>query len=162
MAPEPQERKKPLAKDEIAQLLQGGVAPKRVQDLVRELGISFDMSPAIETELRAAGATATLLEVLREVNAARRLAKQAEVKSSVLFPEGFSQWTMLKTMVIYSREDPLFAQFAGLHNIYVNKAGVTVFQEGKPYPDGTVFVFDLHDIRTFQGAIETRGRKFLA
>ena len=65
-------------------------------------------------------------------------------------------------MVIYGSQHPLFNQFGGLHNVYVNDLGVASLKQGKAYPDGAVFVFDLFDIRSAQGAIETRGRKFVA
>ena len=65
-------------------------------------------------------------------------------------------------MAIYGNQHPLFNQFGGLHNVYVNDLGVASLKQGKAYPDGTVFVFDLFDIRSAQGAIETRGRKFVA
>jgi len=56
----------------------------------------------------------------------------------------------------------LFNEFGGLHNVYLNDLGVASLKQGKAYPDGTVFVFDLLDIRSAQGAIETRSRKFVA
>ncbi len=87
---------------------------------------------------------------------------QAQKKSAIAFPAGYRHWTHVKSMVIYSKENPLFGQFGGLHDVYVNDAGLTSLKQGRAYPDGTVFVFDLCDIRTFQGAIETRDRKFVA
>ena len=65
-------------------------------------------------------------------------------------------------MVIYANQHPLFKQFGGLHNVYVNDPGLAPLKQGKGYPDGTVFVFDLFDIHSAQGSIETRGRKFVA
>ena len=44
----------------------------------------------------------------------------------------------------------------------MNDSGLASLKQGKAYPDGTVFVFDLFDIHSAQGAIETRGRKFVA
>ncbi len=87
---------------------------------------------------------------------------QAQTKPAIAYPRGYRSWNLAKTMVIFSNQHPLFNQFAGLHNIYVNDRGLASLQRGRAYPDGTIFVFDLYDIRTFQGAIETRDRKFLA
>jgi len=90
------------------------------------------------------------------------LSGPAQKKGSAPLPTGYRHWTLVKTMVIYGNQHPLFHLFGGLHNVYVNDAGLTSLKEGRAYPDGTVFVFDLLDIRSAQGAIETRGRKFVA
>src|SRR5216683_2661557 len=87
---------------------------------------------------------------------------QAQKKGAVPFPTGYRHWTHVKSMVIYGNQHPLFKQFGGLHNVYVNDLGLASLKQGKTYPDGTVFVFDLFDIHSAQGAIETRGRKFVA
>lgn len=86
---------------------------------------------------------------------------QAQKKAPLPFPTGYRSWNHVKSMVIYSNESPLFEKFGGLHSIYVNSIGLTALQQGKAYPEGTVFVYDLHDTRTFRGTIETRGRKFI-
>jgi hypothetical protein len=62
----PQKSRGPLSKDEIIDLLKGGVTPVRVAGLVREFGVSFQLSPAIENELKSAGATDELFRALRE------------------------------------------------------------------------------------------------
>ena len=85
----------------------------------------------------------------------------AQKKSAIPYPAEYRSWNLVKTMVIFSNQHPLFNQFGGLHNVYVNDVGLPSLQEGRAYRDGSVFVFDLMDIRTYQGAIETRGRKFI-
>ena len=62
----PQKSRGPLSKDEIIDLLKGGVTPVRVAGLVREFGVSFQLSPAIENELKSAGATDELFRALRD------------------------------------------------------------------------------------------------
>lgn len=89
------------------------------------------------------------------------LSSQAQKKPAIPFPTGYRSWNHVKTMVIFSKEHKLFEQFGGLHSVYVNGAGLTALQQGKGFPEGSVLVFDLHDIRTVQGAIETRDRKFI-
>lgn len=86
---------------------------------------------------------------------------QAQKKPPIPYPTGYRRWWHVKSMVIFSKDHPLFEKFAGLHDIYVNPVGVLSLDQGRAYPDGTVFVYDLHDTRTFQGAIETRDRKFV-
>ena len=90
------------------------------------------------------------------------LSSRAQKKAAIPFPTGYRHWTLVKSMVIYGNQHPLFNQFGGLHNVYVNDLGVASLKQGKAYPDGAVFVFDLFDIRSAQGAIETRGRKLVA
>jgi hypothetical protein len=86
----------------------------------------------------------------------------AQKKPAIAYPTGYRKWTHVKAMVIFSKEHKLFDRFGGLHNVYVNDIGWPALQHGRTYPDGSMFAFELFDIRTFQGAIEARGRKFLA
>jgi hypothetical protein len=58
---------KPFTKDEVLKLLAGEVPTKRVESLVRERGINFQITPQTETELRNSGATDSLLVALRDV-----------------------------------------------------------------------------------------------
>lgn len=87
---------------------------------------------------------------------------QAQKKPAITFPIGFRKWTHVKSVVIFSKENKLFDRFGGLHNVYVNDIGWPALQHGLAFPDGSMFAFELCDIRTYQGAIESRGRKFLA
>ena len=90
------------------------------------------------------------------------LVAQGQKKTPIVYPKGYRHWTLVKSMVIFGSQHPLFNQFEGLHNVYVNDLGLPSLQQGRLYQDGTIFVFDLYDIRTAQGAIETRDRKFIA
>ena len=45
---------------------------------------------------------------------------QAQKKALIPFPTGYRHWTLVKSMVIYGNQHPLFNQFGGLHNVYVN------------------------------------------
>jgi hypothetical protein len=102
-----------------------------------------------------------LLGVGPMVMGAAVLFAQAPKKPAITFPTGYRKWTHVKSMVIWSKDHPLFNSFEGLHNVYVNDAGLTSLQQGKAYPDGTVFVFDLLGVRTARGAMETTERKFI-
>src|SRR5579862_1364015 len=59
--------RKPYTKDAIIGMLNGEVAPQRVAVLARQRGIDFQITPEVESELRRAGATADLLDKLREI-----------------------------------------------------------------------------------------------
>ena len=87
---------------------------------------------------------------------------QAPKKVAITYPAGYRKWTHVKSMVIFSKDHKLFDRFAGLHNVYVNEIGWTSLRQGRAYPDGSMFAFELFDVRTYQGAIETTQRKFLA
>src|SRR5664279_2023925 len=56
-----------LSKEEVVALLKGGVTSKRIASIVRERGIEFAMTPAIENELRSDGATNELIDMLRDL-----------------------------------------------------------------------------------------------
>jgi WD40 repeat protein len=62
-----QKKTEPLTEGEVIRLLQGGVPPERVESLARSRGVSFEMTAAVESDLRDAGATDVLLRALREV-----------------------------------------------------------------------------------------------
>jgi len=63
-----QERKHgPLTEGAIINLLQGGVAPQRVAALAQQYGVTFPMTPAVESDLRTAGADDALIQTLREI-----------------------------------------------------------------------------------------------
>jgi formylglycine-generating enzyme required for sulfatase activity len=58
---------KPYTEEAIVGMLKGQVAPQRVEVLARERGIDFQITSDIESALRDAGATDSLLAVLREI-----------------------------------------------------------------------------------------------
>lgn len=57
----------PLSKAEVTALLQGDVTSQQVADIARKRGIDFQITPEVERELRAAGATDDLIETLRRL-----------------------------------------------------------------------------------------------
>jgi len=56
-----QDGKRPLGAGEIAKLLGSGVSQARVADLVDQRGVTFEVTPAIKEQLRAAGAGSEVL-----------------------------------------------------------------------------------------------------
>jgi hypothetical protein len=77
------------------------------------------------------------------------------------YPNDPRHWRHVRTMVIWSKDNPLFDRFEGLHNVYVNDIGWPALRSGKPYPDGSMFALELFDTRNAQGAIEPRQLKAL-
>lgn len=62
-----QKKREPLTEGEIIRLLQGKVPPERVESLARDRGLSFQMTAAVERDLRDAGATDGLLQALHDI-----------------------------------------------------------------------------------------------
>lgn len=59
----------PLTSQDVVDLLKGGVSAKRAADLVRERGVDFALTEAIERDIRAAGGDADLLLALTKAKA---------------------------------------------------------------------------------------------
>lgn len=100
------------------------------------------------------------LGVAALVLAACTLVATAATPRSVAYPEGFRQWTHVKSMAITGKDHALFSSFGGLHHVYVNAAGRAALIAGKPLPDGTVLAFDLLEAREDGGTIQEGARKF--
>ena len=78
----------------------------------------------------------------------------------VAYPEGYRSWTHVKSLVLQPGH-PLFDSFGGLHHVYVNAKGLDALKGGRPFPDGSVFAFDLLEVDTGNNAIAEGKRKVL-
>jgi tetratricopeptide (TPR) repeat protein len=63
-----QGQKGPLSRNEVLDLLKGSVPPHRVAMLVGERGIGFQLTAAVETELRGAGADDEVIGAIAKAN----------------------------------------------------------------------------------------------
>ncbi|GIW42419.1 MAG: cytochrome c oxidase subunit III [Candidatus Binatia bacterium] len=88
-------------------------------------------------------------------------ASAEEGKGGVARPENFREWNHVKSMVILPGH-PLADSFGGMHHVYVNDKGLEAAKRGGPYPDGTVFVFDLFESPEKDRAHVAGKRKFTA
>jgi Cytochrome P460 len=77
--------------------------------------------------------------------------------AAVPYPDGYRNWTHVKSMVI-QQGHPLADAFGGIHHIYANAAALKGYRSGM-FPDGAVIVFDLLEARSGGGAIEEGPRK---
>jgi len=84
------------------------------------------------------------------------LMAQAQKKPAIAYPGDFRHWRQVKSMVVYSNQNPLFGKFSGLHNVYVNDTGWVALEKNKLYPDGSMLVLELFDVSNSMGAIEPR------
>jgi len=70
-------------------------------------------------------------------------------------PVGYRHWFHVNTMIV-DKASPLFKDLGGMHNVHVNSIGEPALRNGGPYPDGAVFMTDLHDFNS--GLRHLRGR----
>lgn len=77
----------------------------------------------------------------------------------VAYPDGYRDWTHIKTMVLYP-EHALANPFEGIHHVYGNEKAVAGAQTGK-FANGAVLVFDLLEFRTGDNASTEGERKLL-
>jgi Cytochrome P460 len=76
-------------------------------------------------------------------------------------PVGYRNWFHVNTMIV-DKTSPLFEALGGMHNVHVNSVGEPALKQGIPYPDGTVFVTDLHDFSVADGTYAEGAFKGLA
>lgn len=80
---------------------------------------------------------------------------------AVPYPEGYRDWTHVRSMVI-EESHPLFESFGGIHHVYANGAALKGLKRGDGrYADGAVFAFDLLEARADGSAVTEGDRKVL-
>jgi len=81
-----------------------------------------------------------------------------KTKAEVAYPDGYRQWTHIKSMVI-EKGHPLYESFGGIHHIYGNKKALDASKKGKAFPDGSLLIFDLLEVKSADNAIVEGQRK---
>jgi Cytochrome P460 len=84
---------------------------------------------------------------------------QAADAAPVPYPDGYRQWTHVKSMTIHQGH-ALYDAFGGIHHLYANRRAEQGYQAGK-FADGSVIVFDLLEATTADNAVQEGGRKVL-
>ena len=82
--------------------------------------------------------------------------------AGVLFrSEDYKGWNHIKSMVIYSKEHPLYNPFGGIHHVYANDVALKAVRsgEGRKFPDGSVLVFLLYEAKNSGGAFVEGSKK---
>lgn len=77
---------------------------------------------------------------------------------AVDYPEGYRNWTHIKTMVLHEGH-PLENPFLGIHHVYGNPAAAAGSKTGQ-FAEGSVLVFDLLEYNTADNA-STEGERVL-
>jgi Cytochrome P460 len=67
------------------------------------------------------------------------------------FPSDYRHWFHVNSLVV-AKESPVFGVLGGMHNMFVNSVGEAPLKNGGPYPDGTIFVTELHDFTVSEGS----------
>lgn len=83
----------------------------------------------------------------------------AAAADEIPFPEGYRTWTHIRSAVI-GKDSPAFARFGGMHSIYANPAAMDGYKSGR-FPEGSVIVFDNHQVFNFQGTDLPAQRRFI-
>jgi Cytochrome P460 len=81
------------------------------------------------------------------------VALSAHAADQLKFPVGYRSWFHVNTQIV-TKDSPLFDVIGGMHNVHVNSVGEATLKKGGPYPypDGTVFIVDLHDFSVVDGS----------
>ncbi|HKJ77400.1 MAG TPA: cytochrome P460 family protein [Gammaproteobacteria bacterium] len=88
------------------------------------------------------------------------LADSGESDERVAYPDGYREWTHVKSMVIEEGHS-LYDTFGGIHHIYVNDEALAAMREGNAFPEGAVLIFDLLEAQRKDDAIVEGPRKVL-
>jgi hypothetical protein len=76
-------------------------------------------------------------------------------------PSAFRHWFHVNTMIV-DKASPLFKDLGGMHNVYANASAEDALKKGSTYPDGAMFVTDLHNFTVSDGSYVEGDRKGLA
>ena len=62
-----EEKSAPLSQEQTLKMLQAGVPSRKIEEFARQDGVDFKVTPALERDLRKAGATESLIQVLKKL-----------------------------------------------------------------------------------------------
>jgi Cytochrome P460 len=77
----------------------------------------------------------------------------------VPYPQGYRQWTHVKSMTI-NQGHALYDAFGGIHHLYANQKAEQGYKSGK-FGDGSVIVFDLLEAKAADNTVQEGARKVL-
>ena len=77
----------------------------------------------------------------------------------VPYPEGYRQWTHVKSMTI-NQGHALYDAFGGIHHLYANGRAEQGYKSGK-FADGSVIIFDLLEAKAADHTVQEGARKVL-
>ena len=77
------------------------------------------------------------------------LCLEVRAGDEISFPAGYRRWASVKSVLI-GPQSPAFATEAGIHHIYANSKALEGYEAGK-FPDGSILVYELVDIKEAAG-----------
>lgn len=77
----------------------------------------------------------------------------------VPYPQGYRQWTHVKSMTI-NPGHALYDTFGGIHHLYANQKAEQGYKSGR-FGDGSVIVFDLLEAKAADNTVQEGARKVL-
>lgn len=80
--------------------------------------------------------------------------------ADVPYPQGYRQWTHVKTLELKPGH-PLYEAVGGIHHLYANAAALKGYRSGHRFADGAVIAFDLFEARDAGNATAEGARKAL-
>jgi hypothetical protein len=81
------------------------------------------------------------------------------IENEMPYPEGYRAWTHVKTGLV-GPTNPNFAISGGYHHIYANEKAMQGYSNGY-FPEGSVIIFDVINIKEQNGNIQETDRKHL-
>ena len=78
---------------------------------------------------------------------------------AVPYPQGYRQWTHVKSMTI-NPGHALYDAFGGMHHLYANSRAEQGYKSGR-FADGSVIVFDLLEANAADNVVQEGARKVL-
>ena len=83
-------------------------------------------------------------------------------REGLALPEDYRGWWHVKTLIL-EEGHPLYESFGGIHHVYANDKAWKALKAGRfPYPDGSIFVFDLFEAPRENHAVREGKRKVTA
>jgi hypothetical protein len=113
-----------------------------VRAAARDVFLNNHWRPAMVQVVRLLSATIGVLAIVTVA---------AQSADDLKPPTGFRTWFHVNTMIV-DKASPLFEAIGGMHNVHVNAKGLPALKKGGPYPNGTMFVTDLHEFTLTDGS----------
>lgn len=82
------------------------------------------------------------------------LPASAGMKKGMAFPQDWESYKHIGSLVVTDKSHALH----GIHHFYLNKKGLDAFKKGRNYPDGTIIVDAVYEIKE-EGGILNEGKR---
>lgn len=82
------------------------------------------------------------------------LTVHADMKDGMVLPKDWKSYKHIGSLIITDKAHALF----GIHHFYINEKGLSAFKKGEKYPDGTIIVDAVYEIKE-DGAILNEGKR---